>query len=127
MNGFFQSRKGIALLQTMISLGVSLFLGIIFSLFSMDNGNTFIENIWMFSKVCFFMFGAFLVVSSILLVITNFDDNFCLGFGAALYYGTIIGGDFLKGMLDMSLNRAMFVSFIITSLIGYIVWLKTKQ
>lgn len=80
---------------------------------------------WYAAQNMFFLFTAFPIASALLLILTPIDEDLSFGFGAALYYGTLaIAAATLKlGWYIPDWDR-LLLSFAITALICYIVWLE---
>ena len=88
------------------------------------SGGSFLNDLWQGMKVMYFVFCAGIHVGGILRLVFKIDEVCALGFGAALYYGTILLAAFLSDYITGAAVNRYIISFIIVSLICYIVWLK---
>ena len=110
-------RWKLALFTIGVSMLCSVVLGAIFALL-------FNESFIDFFTVMFWFVGAGGTAGGLLMIINILPENLCIGFGCALYYGTILLSAFLsKFIYGAEVNRYV-ISFVIVSLICYIVWLK---
>lgn len=113
------------LLLIAISLAVSVVLGAIFALIPLaTDGGSYLKGFILMSKTMFFMFAAGIAVGGILLIANIVPENFCVGFGCALYYGTIFLAALLSDYITGATANRYIISFVVVSLICYIVWLK---
>lgn len=115
MKKFFGSRNGFAVILILTSAACTVLFAGLLSLF---NGNFILG-----CKLVFMVFFASLVVSAFLLVFTNIPDEWTIGFGAGLYYGTIFVSAITRevGWGLPELDRIL-LGAIISSLVSYIVY-----
>lgn len=116
------------LIMILLSLVASIVLGALFSLFRLGQDSYF-HLLVTTSKVMFLLFGAGIAAGGLLLIGKIVPENLCIGFGCALYYGTIILSSFLsKNILTRYETQELFlISFVIVSLSCYIHWLKNYK
>ena len=121
MKRFFDSRWGLAVWFTLTALLSPVLLSVFLCLFP---GLDF----WYTVQYIFFLFCGSGLVSALLLVLTNINEDLSYGFGAGLYYGTIAVAYSIDafGWYIPNWDR-LILSFIITALICYIVWLKMHK
>lgn len=83
-----------------------------------------IKKVYVFSYIFWLCFAS-PWVSALLLLLTDIPEDLTFGFGAALYYGTLVVAHFTEkaGWVMKDLDR-YFVGFIISALICYIVYLR---
>ena len=118
MKRFFDSRWGLAVWFTLIALLSPVLLSVFFCwLPGLD--------FWYTAQYMFFLFCGSGVVSALLLILTNINEDLSYGFGAGLYYGTIaIAYSISKlGWYIPNWDR-LILSFTIAALVCYIVWLE---
>ena len=83
------------------------------------------RNFWYTCQYMFFLFFAFPIVTALLLVFTNIQENLAYEFGAGLYYGTLVMAAITQGFgWNLPDLARIFLSSIISALICYIVYLK---
>ena len=83
-----------------------------------------LANIRLCIAACYLWFTAPFTVAAVLALFLWERPEWCVGFGAALYYGTVVLASQLRDFLVTSDTALYAVSFTIVSLICYIVWLK---
>lgn len=107
-----------------ISIVVPAIFGALFAFIGLDANTTYLRNFVVVSKTVFWLVGAGFVSSAILLIANILPNQFCIGFGCALYYGTILLSAFLSNFIyGADINR-YFISFTIVALVCYIVWIR---
>lgn len=102
----------------------SAILGALFALIGLDEDTTYLKNFMAMAKAMFFIFGAGAVAGGILLLLNIAPMTACVGFGCALYYGTILLNGFLSKFIYGAEINIYSISFVIVSLICYIEWIK---
>ena len=105
------------------SIGITLFLTILFSFFKLESLN-YVERFIQLFKMMFWFFGAGVAVAGILAFTIPSVATHCAGFGMALYYGTVLLSGFLDRFITADLNERLIISFVIVALCCYIYWLK---
>lgn len=118
-----RSRCRIGLLCIATSIAYSVVFGALLALLRQDVGS-YLDNIVTISEVTFFMFGAGLAAGGLLLIANIIPEKLCIGFGCALYYGTIFLSSILSKFIDSADINRYIISFTIVSLVCYIAWLK---
>lgn len=103
---------------------ISAILGALFALIGLDKDTTYLKSFMTMAMAMFLIFGAGAVVGGILLLVNIAPMNACIGFGCALYYGTILLYGFLSKFIYGSEINRFCISLIIVSLICYIEWIK---
>ena len=99
-------------------------LGVMYAGIKAVSGGDFLCDLWQGTKAMYFVFGAGIHAGGVLRLIFRIDEVCALGFGAALYYGTMLLSAFLTDyIIGADINRYI-VSFVIVALACYIVWLK---
>lgn len=82
-------------------------------------------SLWIDMSLAIFMFaGASVALGAILAFIGILHTDYCVGFGAALYYGTMFLARLLTEMNVCYESKSDEIAFVIVSLVCYIVWLK---
>lgn len=113
------NRYGFALWMCIVACLISLFLGVmIYVIVQSDFLDLVIDM--------FLMWCAPAVVAALLLLLTPISEDLSLGFGYGLYYGMFAVHNFVT-IFTNSITFSYMVSFIITALICYIVYLKITQ
>lgn len=112
---FFGSRPGMAILFILASAACTILLA---GPISLINGEFILV-----CKVVFFFFFAGLVVSAVLLVLTNIPEEWTIGFGYGLYYGTILVSAITRkvGWVIPDTDRIL-LGAVISSLVCYAVY-----
>ena len=105
-----------------IAILISLLLGAFFALIGMGE-KSFTDAFVVCFNYVFWGFCAGLVAGAILLLLGILPENFCIGFGCALYYGTILLSGFLSNFIYGEEINRLFISFVIVALVCYIAWL----
>jgi len=110
-----------ALFDVLLSIFLTILLGGVLSLL---RGN-FIES----CKAMFLIFFAFPCVAAILLLSTKIPEDWTLGFGAGLYYGTLVVSALLgeAGLSMSDQSDQLVLGFIFTALVCYIIYLKKNS
>lgn len=104
-----------------ISLAVCAVLGGIFAFMGMGD-KTYLDAFTISFTYMFGLCGAGMVVGGILALMNILPVTLCVGFGCALYYGTVIlAATLLKSIPG---SDRYIISFTIVALVCYIVWLK---
>lgn len=118
MKRFFDSRWGLALLYIVIGILAAALLS---ALCCLIPGVDF----WNTAQSMYFIFFAPTLAIALLLALTPIDESLTYGFGVGLYYGTaaIAAATFKLGWYIPDWDR-LLLSFAITALICYIVWLE---
>lgn len=117
-------RYRFAFLLIGVSLVVPAILGALFALIGLDEDTTYLKNFAVMAEAMFWFIGAGMAVGGILLLANIVPINLCIGFGCALYYGTILLSEFLSDFICGAESNRYIISFVIVSLVCYIVWLK---
>jgi len=107
-----------------VSLVVPAILGALFALIGLTENTTYLENFAAMGEAMFWYLGAGTAVGGILLLLNIVPINLCIGFGCALYYGTVFLSAFLSNFIYGAEINRYCISFVIVSLVCYIVWLK---
>lgn len=109
-----------------ISVGSSAIIGLVFTAIILLVGDKsgFLKIWWHMSCAMFVMFAAWMPAGGLLSLLTNMDDDLALKFGAALYYGTILGEKAMEYVFGTYGSNSYWLAFTITALICYIVWMK---
>lgn len=107
-----------------VSLVAPAILGALCALIGLNEDTTYLKNFAAMCEAMFWFLGAGMAVGGILLLLDIVPMNLWIGFGCALYYGTIFLSAFLSDFIyGADINRYC-ISFVIVSLVCYIVWLK---
>lgn len=117
-------RLRFAFLLIGISLAVSVLLGALFALIGLNEDTTYLENFAIMTGAMFWFVGAGVAAGGILLLANIVSIDLCIGFGCALYYGTILLSGFLSNFIYSAESDRYIISFVIVSLVCYIVWLR---
>ena len=117
-NWLCESRTGICCSYIFGSVLLSLFIGLIF--FLIASKLPFIDN----ALTVFFVLFAFMAVAGILVLLTKMKPNYCLGYGAALYYGSILISIVCNKWWGIGGSDRYLIGLIFMILICYISWLK---
>lgn len=114
------TRKGTAGFLVIASALCGIIVGLPFALIA---GKGF----WGIFKSIYFLFCAPLAVCSLFLVLTKLED-YIYGFSCGLYYGTIFIAYFMKKWgWGVPTEARYAIGLIISSLVCYIVYLRTKH
>ena len=118
MKRFLDSRLGLALCYIVIGLLASALLS---ALCCLIPGTSF----WNTAQSIYLIFFAPTVAIALLLIFTSIDESLAYGFGIGLYYGTaaIAAATLKLGWYIPDWDR-LLLSFVVSALICYIVWLK---
>ena len=116
-------RYGIGLASIALSLVVSVLMGALFALIAFD-GSEYLKHFTNASIFMFFFLGGGFAAGGVLLILNILPENLCIGFGCALYYGTILLSGFLSDFIYGPDSNRCCISFVIVSLVCYIVWLR---
>lgn len=121
-----KSRIKLSAILILISLGASVCTGLLFCAVAGDVEKSFLDKWTWFSGAIFVMFGGGSFVAAILLLITTLPDDLVFGFWNGLYYGTVFGEAAIYKIIGTEVSEPICYafSFVVTSLICYIVWLK---
>lgn len=84
------------------------------------------DDIWGWAKIFYMLAGAPIHVGLALCLLLNMDEDDAMKFGIGLYLGTWVGGSFIHKYFESS-ETSYVVSFIVSSLICYIFWIKAKK
>ena len=117
-------RYRFAFLLIGVSLVVPAILGALFALIGLDEDTTYLKNFAVMAEAMFWFVGAGMAVGGILLLANIVPINLCIGFGCALYYGTFLLSALLSNFIYGAESNRYIISFVIVSLVCYIVWLK---
>ena len=109
-----------------ISVGVSAAIGLLFTMIELiaDKDDGFLYTWWQMSCAMFIMFAAWLPAGELLSLLTKMEEDLAQKFGAALYYGTILGAKASEYVFGTYGSNSYWLAFTITALICYIVWVK---
>ena len=117
-NWFLETRLGLCLGSLLVSVVISLFVGLCFFAVSPDT------SVFELSLACFIWFGAFIAIGGLLIILTNMKPEYCWGYGAALYYGTIFVASLCSKWWKIGEAYKYTIGFIFAFLLCYISWLK---
>lgn len=112
-----------------ISVSLSAIMGLVFAAITLligDDGN-FLKIWWQMSCAMFILFAAWMPAGGLLSLFTKMDDDLALKFGAALYYGTILGAKAMEYVFGTYGVNSYWLAFTITALICYIVWVTNSK
>lgn len=112
----FENRKFMFVFTILVSIALTLVFGALFAL----TGKNFEESFLKCCKISFLWFFAPGVVSAALILVTKISMDLVYGFGAGLYYGTIV----ISAIIRKIEIKEYIIGAIISSLIAYIVWIK---
>lgn len=115
-NWLLKNRYTTALYMALFSVVFSLFFG---GILTFANGDFFKSVV-----ISFLFFFAFPLVGALLILCTKMKDDYCFGYGAALYYGTVVVSNIFKKLYQINSFDCYVIGFIFTVLICYITWLK---
>lgn len=119
---FWRSRNGFATICILTSAGCTFFLaGLLFgiSMISKNSSGSFM----LLCELVFLTFFAFPVVSAALLALTRIPEEWSMGFGAGLYYGTFFVAIITRGIgWDIPSSDRFFLGIIISGLVCYIIY-----
>lgn len=114
------ARLIMALFCLLSALATTLFLGGLMFLLS--------RNFWGSMEAAFFFLSAPFLVAILLLFVTTIPKTEVIQYGCGLYYGTFALSSLMRKLhFHMDEEAHYIVSFIIVSLICYIVYLKRKD
>lgn len=123
VSNLLETRKGCAIWSIIISVLLSLLLALPFSLLCGD----FLGKFFVWSETMFVYFGAVCVVNAALLMFTRISDSLTYGYSLALYYGTIVTANIIKGLWYMPTEAGYVIGFVITALSCYIFWIRNHS
>lgn len=119
-----KKRAKTGILYIAISVIFSIVLGALFALF--PGKRNYLDSFLFWSKV-FCFFGGGCIAAGLLCFLTNVNEDYVFGFGNGLYYGTLFTTKFLFWLLDSEKSEIIFIAFVITALISYIIWFKNYK
>ena len=122
----FKKNVIVGLIMIATSIGYSFVLGCIFSLIGLGE-SSFVESLPLMSKTMFWMFGAGLAAGGVLSIVIPAISDHCVGFGCALYYGTVFISGFLDKFIIADQSDRLLIAFVFVSLLCYIYWLKNLK
>ena len=119
-------RVKIGLITLLASFAAPFLFGLLLGPILGSNELTYFENAISIAKGLHMFFVAGISVGAVLIFITKVPEHLCIGFGVALYYGTIFLGGFVRDLLDAPEATPIHygIAFVIISLVCYISWLK---
>lgn len=119
-----KKRTKTGILYIAISVIFSIVLGALFAL--LPGKRNYWDSFLSWSKDFYFLAGG-CTAAGLLCFLTNIKEDYVFEFGNGLYFGTVFTSKFLSWLLDSEKSEIIFVAFVITALISYIIWLKNYK
>lgn len=118
MKCFLKNRYGFAAVIVLISIVCTILFAGLLALVSRD-----IAGFIPLCKISFFLFFAPIDVGAILMVLTKIPEQWTVGFGCGIYYGSWVIARIIENFdLGSTFNGRLSLGIIICSLICYIVY-----
>jgi hypothetical protein len=79
-------------------------------------------------EVCFWFIGAGFAVGALLRILTTLPEDYVVGFGLGLYYGSGVCAAIIHKLWDtIPFDAALFLGSVIAAETCYILWLKVYK